>query len=94
MVLDEPGFGKRLRKVLEPFAASFSGSLGRGDLVIPKAEIDHVVHEILEAARRAAQEEDEVSAHELFEFLSETRRLRSVQQQAERLRARFRIRIR
>jgi hypothetical protein len=94
MVLDEPRFGEKLRKVLEPFAANFSGSLGHGDLVIPEAEVDNLVGEILEAARRASEDEDGVSAHELYAFLAETRRLRSVQEQADRLRSRFRIRHR
>lgn len=94
MVLDESRFGERLRKVLEPFAASFSGSLGRGDLVIPQGEVDALVKAILEAVRGATNEENEVSEHDLFEALAESRQLRSVQQQATRLRSRFRIRAR
>jgi len=94
MVLDESGLGERLEKVLEPFAATFSGSLGRGDLVIPQAEIDRLVQAILAAVRTAVREEDEVSEHELFAALAGVRRLRSVQDQATHLRARFRIRSR
>jgi hypothetical protein len=91
MGMDEAKLGAELRKVLEPFAASFSGSLARGDLVIPQTEVDRVVGEILRAARSASEERDEVSTHDLFQFLVQIQRLGSVQEQADRLRTRFRI---
>ena len=94
MAVDESTFGARIRELLQPFAASFSGSLGRGDLVIPRGEIERVVREILAAARDAASENAEISELELFGFLSETRRLGSVQDQAARLRARYVVRKR
>ncbi|MBM4268218.1 MAG: hypothetical protein FJ144_16665 [Deltaproteobacteria bacterium] len=94
MPVDESTFGARIRELLQPFAASFSGSLGRGDLVIPRSEIERVVREILSAARDAANENAEVSELELFRFLSDTRRLGSVQDQASRLLARFVVRER
>jgi hypothetical protein len=91
MLLDESAFGERIRELLRPFASSFSGSLGRGDLVIPRAEIERVVCGILEAARETSHEGAEVSELELFQVLTRTRRLGSVQEQAARLSERFLI---
>jgi hypothetical protein len=89
MSFDDAAFGQRLRELLRPFASSFSGSLGRGDLVIPRAEIEKVVRDLLEIARGCSCEKTEASEHDLFQLLSETRRLGSVQEQMARLRERF-----
>lgn len=80
---------EKILNVLRPYAANWSGTLGRGDLVIPQREIPRVIHEILDALHELEQPRGEASEMEVFRALSETRRLPSVQDQAERLRRTF-----
>jgi hypothetical protein len=82
---------ERILNVLRPYAANWSGSLGRGDLVIPHREIPRLIHEILDAVYEAALPAAEVGDAELFAALRETRRLPSLQDQTARLRRAFRI---
>src|SRR5579883_2216051 len=84
---------ERLLGVLRPYASNWTGTLGRGDLVIPQREIPRLIHEILDAVQ------DEVTAkeagdQELVGVLMAARRSASVQDQAEILRRHFRILLR
>ncbi len=82
---------EKILNVLRPYASNWSGTLGRGDLVIPQREIPRLVHEILDAVRDASERRGEASEMDLFQVLNEARRLPSVQDQVERLRSAFLI---
>lgn len=82
---------EKILNVLRPYASNWSGSLGRGDLVIPQREIPRLIHEILDALRDVGERGGEASAVDVFQVLSEARRLPSVQDQVERLRSAFLI---
>ena len=77
--------------VLRPYAANWSGSLGRGDLVIPQREIPRLISDLLRAVRATADEAREADETELFHALREAHRLPSLQDQAARLQRSFRI---
>jgi len=79
----------RILEVLRPYASNWTGTLGRGDLVIPQREIPHVIQQILEALADATDRCAEASEAEVFQVLSDARRLPSLQDQAERLRTVF-----
>ncbi len=81
----------KILRLLRPYAANWSGSLARGDLVIPQREIAGLVHEICELIHEAASPEPEVSESELFQALNDARRLPSLQDQVARLHTSFRI---
>jgi hypothetical protein len=85
---------ERILNVLRPYASNWSGTLGRGDLVIPQREIPRVIHEILEALRDEASVPKEAGDRELFDVLMAARRSASVQDQAELLRRHFQILLR
>ena len=81
---------ERILGVLRPYASNWSGTLGRGDLVIPQRDIPRVVHEVLDAMH----DEDgweETSEREIVEALLALQRTASVQDQATRLRQQFTI---
>jgi hypothetical protein len=82
---------EKLLDVLRPYASNWSGTLGRGDLVIPQREIPRLIQEILEAVQQLGEQGREVTDAELFRVLSEAARLPSLQDQAARLRGQFRI---
>ena len=90
-MFDERLLGEKIRGVLRPYASNWSGSLGRGDLVIPNADLSRVVEAIVEASREAIDAHAPASDYDLFQTLTEGRRLSSVQDQAARLRERFLI---
>ncbi|HZR84970.1 MAG TPA: hypothetical protein VFD92_27995 [Candidatus Binatia bacterium] len=90
-MFDERSLADKIRAVLRPYASNWSGSLGRGDLVIPHADLSRVVEAIIDASRDAFEGHSPASDFELFQELSEARRLSSVQDQVDRLRARFHI---
>jgi hypothetical protein len=81
---------ERILGVLRPYASNWSGTLGRGDLVIPQRDIPRVVPEVLDAMHEENGWE-EASERELVEALLAIRRSPSVQDQAERLRQQFAI---
>lgn len=81
---------ERILNVLRPYASNWTGTLGRGDLVIPQREIPRVIHEILDALRDENLDV-EASEQELFDLLMTTRRSPSVQDQVQALLRRFRI---
>lgn len=82
---------EKLLDVLRPYASNWSGSLGRGDLVIPQREIPRLIHDILEAVQQLGEQGREVTDAELFHALSEVERSPSLQDQADKLRRQFRI---
>ena len=82
---------EKILDVLRPYAANWSGSLGRGDLVIPQREIPRLINDLIDAITHGAHPDPEVSDTELFHALVEAQRTRSVQDQAGRLRRSFRI---
>jgi hypothetical protein len=88
---DERGASERVLGVLRPYASNFSGTLGRGDLVIPQREIPRLVHQILEAVSEVEDARGEVSELEVFQALSDAQRLPSIQDQVTRLRQTFLI---
>jgi hypothetical protein len=80
---------EKILNLLRPYAANWSGTLGRGDLVIPHRDIPRLIHEILDAVREPCERPGEASDTEVFQVLSEAQRLPSVQDQVSRLRAGF-----
>lgn len=82
---------EKILNVLRPYASNWSGTLGRGDLVIPQREIPRLIHEILDVLGEARERGGEASELEVFQLLNDSRRLRSVQEQAQRLRTAFLI---
>jgi hypothetical protein len=84
----EKSITERVLSVLKPYASNWSGTLSRGDLVIPQHEIPRLVHEILNTVREAAPF-GEASEREVFDALMAARRLESVQDQVAELRRRF-----
>jgi hypothetical protein len=81
---------ERILGVLRPYASNWSGTLGRGDLVIPQRDIPRVVHEILDAMHDENGWE-EVGEREVVEALLALRRSQSVQDQAQGLRRQFTV---
>src|SRR5690242_19452718 len=65
---------EKILNVLRPYASNWSGTLGRGDLVIPQREIPRLIHEILDAVRDAGERRGEASEMDVFQVLSEARR--------------------
>ena len=82
---------EKILHVLRPYASNWSGTLGRGDLVIPQREIPRVIHEILDAVHEITDIRREATETEIFQVLMESRRLPSVQDQLSALRKRFLI---
>ena len=82
---------EKILNVLRPYASNWSGTLGRGDLVIPQREIPRLIHEILDAVRELGARGGEASEMEIFQILNDARRMPSVQDQVERLRSAFLI---
>jgi predicted transcriptional regulator len=81
---------ERILNVLRPYASNWTGTLGRGDLVIPQREIPRVIHEILDALGDEGTPR-EASERDVFEVLMALQRTSSVQDQVAALRKRFRI---
>ena len=88
-MLDDCALRERILELLRPFASNWSGSLRRGDLVIPQIEVTRVVDEITASVQSLLDERSETSDMTLFQFLADSRRLESVQDQAKLLRERF-----
>jgi hypothetical protein len=87
-------FTERILNVLRPYASNWSGTLGRGDLVIPQREIPRVIHEILDAVHDENAGAKEAGDRELFDVLMAARRSASVQDQANLLRRHFVVLLR
>lgn len=86
---DERIATERVLGVLRPYASNFSGTLGRGDLVIPQREIPRLIHQILQAIDESEHERGEASDLEVFQALTDAQRLPSMQDRAKRLRETF-----
>ncbi len=82
---------EKILDVLKPYAANWSGSLGRGDLVVPQREIPRLIRDILAAIDDVAEQDREVGESELFHALQEAQRSRSLQDQVDKLRRTYRI---
>ncbi|MGH7789036.1 MAG: hypothetical protein ACRERC_19345 [Candidatus Binatia bacterium] len=82
---------EKILDVLRPYAANWSGSLGRGDLVVPQREIPRLINDLLDAIEQSADAEAEVNDTELFHALTDAQRSPSVQDQVVKLRQHFRI---
>lgn len=87
----EKSVTEKILHVLRPYASNWSGTLGRGDLVIPQREIPRVIHEILDAVHEITDIRREATEGEIFQVLMDSRRLPSVQDQLTVLRKRFLI---
>jgi hypothetical protein len=85
----EPGVTDRVREILLPYGSGFTGTIARGDVVVPQREVPKLLREIAEAALVAGG--GEVGDRELFDALTEASRRSSVQDQVAYLRTRFRI---
>ncbi|MBI1817834.1 MAG: hypothetical protein HYR72_22895 [Deltaproteobacteria bacterium] len=82
---------ERIVAVLRPFASNWSGTLGRGDLVIPQREIPRLIHDILSAVQDSEASRGEAGDAEVFHIVSEGQRLPSMQDLVGRLREAFLI---
>lgn len=82
---------ERILNALRPYASNWSGTLGRGDLVIPQAEIPKLVQEILHSIDEVLGLAGEVGYFEVFEAMREEQRMASLQDRVADLRRRFRI---
>lgn len=82
---------EKILHVLRPYASNWSGTLGRGDLVIPQREIARVIRDILKAVHELTDAHGEAPEGEVFQVLMESRRQPSVQDQLTALQKRFLI---
>ncbi len=85
----ERSISENILQVLRPYASNWSGTLGRGDLVIPQRDIPRLIHEILDAVRAGEEQRSEATEVELFQAVTEARRRPSVQDQVADLRSQF-----
>jgi hypothetical protein len=85
---------ERILSVLRPYSANWSGTLSRGDLVIPQGQIPSLVREILSSVQEVTERHGEAAEQDVFGALMALRQLPSVQDQAAELRRRFRILVR
>lgn len=79
----------KLLGVLQPYAANWTGTLGRGDLVVPQRETSWLINDLFDAMRPSGP--PEATDRELFDALTAARRSPSVQDQVDRLRRSLRI---
>jgi hypothetical protein len=85
----EKSITERVLNLLKPYASNWSGTLSRGDLVIPQNEIPRLVHQILSSIQEIASASGEAGDRELFEALRAARASTSIQDQIAQLRKRF-----
>ena len=82
---------ERILNVLRPYASNWSGTLSRGDLVIPQAEVPRLVREILGCVHEIVERHGEAADLDVFQALMASRAAPSVQDQLAELRRRFLI---
>jgi predicted transcriptional regulator len=82
---------ERILNVLRPYASNWSGTLSRGDLVIPQAEVPRLIREILGAVREVVERHGEAADLEVFQTLMASRKAVSVQDVVAELRKKFLI---
>jgi hypothetical protein len=87
----EKAITERILNVLRPFASNWSGTLSRGDLVIPQGEIPRLVHQILESVQEIAERGGQATDLEVFQALMAAKSSASVQDQVTELQKRFLI---
>jgi len=87
----EPTVTESILHVLRPYASNWTGTLGRGDLVIPQREIPRLVRQILEVVRDADSTPPEASDEEIFRVVSQARRLASIQDEVAALKREFAV---
>ena len=90
----EKSVTEKILHVLRPYASNWSGTLGRGDLVIPQREIPRLIHEIMDAVHEESEAHQEAGDRELFEVLMAARRTPSVQDAADLVRKHFLVLLR
>ena len=90
-MIDECNLQERILEVLRPFASTWTGSLRRGDLVIPQTDVARIVNEIVDLVKTLGDDSPEAPERVVFEVLRASQRLPSVQDQAALLRERFLI---
>ncbi len=82
---------ERILNVLRPYASNWSGTLSRGDLVIPQAEVPRLIREIVNAAHEIVERQGEAGDLEVFRTLMTSRGSPSIQDQVTELKKRFLI---
>ena len=82
---------ERILNVLRPYASNWTGTLSRGDLVIPQAEVPRLVREILTCVQEIVERHGEAADLDVFQALMSSRGAPSVQDQLSELRRRFLI---
>lgn len=85
----EPTVTEGILHVLRPYASNWTGTLGRGDLVIPQRDIPRLVRQILEVVRDAEKLPPEASEEEVFHVINQARRLQSIQDEVTALKREF-----
>jgi hypothetical protein len=87
----ERAISERILNVLRPYASNWTGTLSRGDLVIPQAEVPRLVREILSCVQEIVERHGEAADLDVFQALMTSRGAPSVQDQLSELRRRFLI---
>ncbi|MBI2962669.1 MAG: hypothetical protein HYY35_02850 [Deltaproteobacteria bacterium] len=82
---------ERILNVLRPYASNWSGTLSRGDLVIPQSEVPRLIREVLTVAHEIAERHGEAGDLEVFQALMSGRASPSIQDQVADLKRRFLI---
>jgi hypothetical protein len=82
---------ERILNVLRPYASNWSGTLSRGDLVIPQAEVPRLIREIVNAVQEIVERHAEAADLEVFQALMTSRGSPSIQDQVTELKRRFLI---
>jgi hypothetical protein len=85
---------ERILNVLRPYASNWSGTLSRGDLVIPQAEVPRLIREIGTAVQEIVERHGEAADLEVFQTLMARRGSPSIQDQVAELKKRFLILVR
>ena len=81
----------RILDLLRPYAANWSGTLKRGDVVIPKDELSTLVEQLVAVAREIGGGRSEANDTEVFHALQQASRSTSLQDQVAILRRQFHI---
>jgi hypothetical protein len=82
---------ERILSALRPYASNWSGTLGRGDLVIPQSEVPRLIREIISALQEVMERHAEAADLEVFRTLMTSRGSPSIQDQVAELKKRFLI---
>ncbi len=91
MTTADKAITERILTVLRPYASNWSGTLGRGDLVIPQAEVPRLVREITSFMQEIVERHAEAADLDVFRALMTSRGSPSIQDQVAELKRRFLI---